>query len=125
MSRATPSDAFAPDLSVPSGLAARVDDADAPLGLVTETGLLAKVNAPLLEELGFAPGDDLRGLPLASMWHHDEREDVHRAVADALRGGRAELELDLCYMTGTAGPCAVALEAAAAGLLTLTVACAR
>ena len=125
MSDIAPARSFVADLAspLPPTVVDRVERADAAMAAVRFDGLLAITNATMLRRLGFHEGDDLRGLPVASMWHHQERPAVLSALRRAQRDGRATLELDLGYITDAPAPCEMTFEAVEGRVLLATLDC--
>ncbi|UWQ21331.1 PAS domain-containing protein [Jannaschia sp. W003] len=92
-------------------------EADEPRALVRGDGMIGLLNPAFLEQLGFDPEDDLRGLHFAAFWSHELRADVSRALRDAGGGAERELALDLAYVTGTARQCRIVLRPLGTGLV--------
>ncbi|MFO6464041.1 PAS domain-containing protein [Jannaschia sp. KMU-145] len=78
--------------------------------VVHRDGRILATNDALLEGLGFAPEDDLTGLPFTSLWHHGERPSVAAAMRRARAGAEEELSLDLAYLQGETRGCVVTLR---------------
>ncbi len=89
---------------------AQIGASGRPHAMVKADGLIAAITDPLLDDLGFEPGDDLSGLPFVSLWAHDIRPMVREALRQAIeRKCSAELDLDLEYLQGVPQPCKVTL----------------
>ncbi|MCK0167498.1 hypothetical protein MWU52_08070 [Jannaschia sp. S6380] len=103
-------DARAPDL--PSEALSLLHQGEARVGLLYGDGRIAALGSTLLDDLGFHPGDDLRGLSFASFWHHSDRPMVNAALDTAQRDGNASMTLGLGYIKGREGTCTVSLSRA-------------
>ncbi|MEM9797470.1 MAG: PAS domain-containing protein [Pseudomonadota bacterium] len=78
----------------------RTSEAGSCRGLVERDGRISDLGDGLLDRLGFASGDDLRGLRFESLWAHVDRPIVQRGLRRAAAGANTVLSLDLNYLTG-------------------------
>lgn len=93
-----------------------------PKGLLHGDGRIMATAQHLLEALGFAPTDDLRGLPFSSLWPHQDRRLVDAALRLAQTGEDAKVHLDFGYIHDRNGRCTFSLTPAGAnGLVLMTL----
>lgn len=90
-----------------------------PEGLILADGRIATTAHRLLQELGFAPTDDLRGLPFTSFWDHRERAAAAEALRRARAGEETRVRLDLGYIRGRGNKCTLVLSSAGPGGMVL------
>ncbi|MEM8824532.1 MAG: hypothetical protein AAGF30_13050 [Pseudomonadota bacterium] len=76
-----------------------------------ETGRMRRLDTAFLMHLGFAPGDDLVGLPFSCLWLHEARDGINSALRAARAGIAMRRDLALDYLLGDgAGHCTAILQ---------------
>lgn len=70
------------------------------MALLSRDGRIATLSRGLSKDLGFDRPSDLSGLQISSLWHHDDRAAVARALASARRGDTGQAPVDLSYVHG-------------------------
>ncbi|MEM8849761.1 MAG: hypothetical protein AAGE03_06960 [Pseudomonadota bacterium] len=74
-------------------------------------GRMRQLDPAFLMHLGFAPGDDLVGLPFSCLWLHDARDGVETALRAARAGIAMRRDLALDYLLGDgAGRCTAIMQ---------------
>ncbi len=89
---------------------ARPEGSEAP-AVICADGRMVALPQDILGTLGFAPDDDLSGLPFASFWPLAEREVPARALERARVGKPCQIDLDLAYAADRDQRCRIELSA--------------